>query len=155
MPNVLQMTRVLTSRPILPTVAGVTLRTFAGPSDIEPWLRLRARAFEAESPQVRDWTAADFDREFRSKAWWRPEAMWIAEEVQTVGSVILARRREAQPAVSWLMVDPEDRRRGIGRLLLGTLEASVWDQGIRQVWLETHANWQSVAFYRAAGYVDC
>jgi GNAT superfamily N-acetyltransferase len=155
MPTVLQMTRVLTTRPTPPIVADVSLRHFASEKDIPLWLQLRDRAFADENPKVRPWTDADFQGEFLSKPWWGHEAMWFAVEKQAIGSIVLARRRHNEPVVSWLMVDPDYRHRGIGLLLLAALEAAVWDDGGRQVGLETHSCWQqAVAFYRAAGYAN-
>ena len=96
------------------------------------------------------------------KTWWRPEAMWFAETdspsltASAVGTVTLARRGdtpEARPAVHWLAVLPSWRRRGVGRLLITSLEAAVWETGQRQVWLETHAQWGEAAqLYESLGY---
>lgn len=74
-----------------------------------------------------------------------------------MGAVTLARRGDAEqgrPVVHWLIVDPAFRRRGIGRLLVATLESACWQAGERQVWLETHTGWrEATAFYSALGYV--
>ena len=157
--NVLQMTHVLTERPEATAVEGVRLRTFSGPADIPAWLGLRERSFARQRLGVREWSSEDFQREFLAKPWWRPEAMWLAEvEGGVAGSVSLARRETAtssKPVVHWLMVAPRFRRRGLGRLLMATLEAAVWDAGERQVWLETHAAWREAAeLYRALGYAS-
>jgi GNAT superfamily N-acetyltransferase len=109
---------------------------------------------------VGDWDEADFRREFLNKPWWSPKRMWFAEgqgsESPIVGTVTLAVRGEgphAKPVVHWLAVLPGYRRRGIGRLLMATLEAAVWDAGGRQVWLETHSAWAEAArLYAALGY---
>jgi GNAT superfamily N-acetyltransferase len=89
--------------------------------------------------------------------------MWIAEEqpllmpVHVVGTVTLARRGNApddKPVVHWLAVLPGHRKRGIGRILMATLEAAVWDAGERQIWLETHQAWAEAGrLYQALGYV--
>jgi GNAT superfamily N-acetyltransferase len=51
------------------------------------------------------------------------------------------------------MVSPEVRRRGVGRLLLATLEAAAWSQGERELTLETHADWSAaLRLYEACGY---
>ena len=100
--------------------------------------------------------------------------MWFAEHLpadgtapHVIGSVTLAIRSylptvpnldPAQPpagkgVVHWLAVLPQQRRQGIGRLLMATLEAAAWDAGFRQVSLETHAAWgEAVEFYDALGY---
>jgi len=162
MPAVLQLTRKLIERPAPEMVAGVQLRTYQGPQDIEIWLDLRRRAFARQQLGVRDWNADEFDREFLAKSWWQPEAMWFAETQPLlmpstpVGSVTLARRgegSESKPVVHWLLVLPKFRKQGVGRLLMATLEAAVWDSGGRQVWLETHAQWAEAArLYGALGY---
>jgi GNAT superfamily N-acetyltransferase len=142
---------------------GIQLRHFAGQQDVDIWLDLRRRAFARQKIGVRDWDAADFAREFLAKSWWQPEVMWFAEASRgpllaaaTVGTVTLARRGdgpEAKPVVHWLAVLPSHRGRGIARELIATLEATVWDAGGRQVWLETHAQWsEAVGLYQALGY---
>ncbi len=163
MPTVLQLTHILHTRPEVSACSGVDLRHYAGPQDIEPWLRLRTLAFARQKVGVRQWTAADFQAEMLDKPWWRPECMWLAEEMvfrggakTLVGTVTLAWRGEppaGNPAVHWLAVLPGNRRRGVARMLLAALEAAVWDAGHRQIWLETHAGWSEANdFYRAHGY---
>ena len=162
MTSVLQLTRKMIERPVPAKVAGVHLRNYQGPQDIEVWLDLRRRAFARQQLGVRDWNAAEFGREFLEKDWWQPGAVWFAESQpllmpsSPVGSVTLARRgvgNESKPVVHWLLVLPKFRNRGIGRLLMATLEAAVWDTGGRQVWLETHVQWAEAArLYQALGY---
>ena len=163
MPAVLQLTRRLDARPVSPAVSGVRLRHFAGTADVEIWLDLRRRSFARQKLGVRDWDASDFAREFLDKDWWHAEAMRFAElqrlplaPYSAVGTVTLARRgnaADAKPVVHWLAVLPGYRGRGIGRLLMTTLEAAVWDAGGRQVWLETHSQWAEAArLYQVLGY---
>jgi GNAT superfamily N-acetyltransferase len=160
---ILQLARQLPSRPAPFEVAGVRLRNYAGPADIEVWLDLRRRAFARQKLGVRDWDAADFQREFLDKPWWNPHRIWFAEAQplllgpwRAVGTITLARRGQgdqAKPVVHWLAVLPGFRGRGIGRLLMATLEASAWDEGQRQVSLETHAQWfEAARLYQALGY---
>jgi len=160
---ILQLTRQLTARPDIPSVAGVTLRKYRGSADIDVWLEIRRQAFAREKLGVGRWDRGDFEREFLYKDWWRPGSMWFAELEPVpdaialpTGTVTLARRGtvpESKPVVHWLAVVPSARRRGIGRLLMATLEAACWDRGERRVWLETHADWsRGVAFYQALGY---
>ena len=162
MPSVVQLTRRLAERPAIPEVPGVRLRHYAGSEDVERWLELRRRAFARQRVGVGDWQAADFAREFLEKRWWSPQRMWFAETrsrviaTKVVGTVTLARRGEPpndKPAVHWLAVLPGYRKRGIGRLLLATVEATAWDAGERQVWLETHAAWrEALGLYQSLGY---
>lgn len=160
--KVLQLTRKLIDRPAVPAIADVRLRHYAGPEDIAIWLDLRRRAFARQKVGVRDWDASDFEREFLQKSWWRPGAMWFAETqpllhpATAVGTVTLARRGdppEGKPVVHWLAVLPSFRRRRIGRLLMAALEAAAWDAGGRQIWLETHSQWdEATRLYEALGY---
>ncbi|REK11158.1 MAG: GNAT family N-acetyltransferase [Planctomycetota bacterium] len=162
MPTILQLTRKLTERPEPTKPDEIVLRHYSGPRDIETWLEVRRRAFARQKVGIGNWTAADFEREFLSKPWWRPEAMWLAESRRlmlpsvVVGTVTLARRGDcpdAKPVVHWLAVVPSFRRRGLGRFLVSTLEAAVWDAGGRQVWLETHSLWtEAQRLYESMGY---
>ena len=164
MPSVLQMRKRLLARPELPDVAGVRIRSFAGPHDIEGWLALRQRAFARARLGVREWTAAEFRHELSERWWWTPERLWFAEPIDPagrspLGAIACARRgspaEPGTPAVHWLMVDPGARRHGIGGLLLTVLERHCWDAGDREVCLETHAAWTAaVALYRATGYEE-
>ena len=121
MPTILRLTRKLPARPIAVPPLGIHVRHFCGMEDIEIWLDLRRRAFARQRLGIRDWDAADFEREFLCKPWWHPEAMLFAEvkpgiaapdwarHLQVVGTVTLARRGDApdaKPVVHWLAVSP-------------------------------------------------
>ncbi|MEX0675794.1 MAG: GNAT family N-acetyltransferase [Pirellulales bacterium] len=159
---ILQLTKRLSEAPQPVEVPGIRLRNYAGTQDVETWLDLRRRAFAREKVGIGNWDAADFEREFLTKPWWRPGAMWLAEAQpvlmpsKVVGTVTLARRGEPfddKPVVHWLCVLPAYRRRGIGRFLLANLEAAVWDSGERQIWLETHSGWrEAFQLYQSLGY---
>jgi GNAT superfamily N-acetyltransferase len=154
--SVLHLSRRLVEGPTVTKVSGVAVRTFTGEDDISRWLALRAKAFVDQTPVVRPWTQADFKAEFLDKPWWSPERMWFAEADDAIGSVTLAMRGHqaaATPVVHWLMVLSEWRRRGVGKLLMRTLETACWRAGYRHISLETHAGWSAAeAFYRALGY---
>lgn len=162
MSDVLQMLRRLDARPVIEHVPGITIRHYAGPTDIEAWLDVRHAAFARQQVGVRRWTPHDFEVEILSKPWWRRERMWIAEEEplsgasQIVGTVTMALRSGAErevPVVHWLAVRPAWRRRGIARLLMSALEQAAWDAGYREVRLETHAAWTAAAeLYQTMGY---
>jgi GNAT superfamily N-acetyltransferase len=58
-----------------------------------------------------------------------------------------------RPALHWLAVHPQWRRRGVGRRLVATLERAAWDAGYREIVAETHADWRAAAaFYERLGY---
>jgi GNAT superfamily N-acetyltransferase len=134
------------------------IRTFRGPEDVESWLVLKAVAFAGLTASGRAWTAEDFQREFVVKPWWSPQRMWLATDDggAIVGSVTLGRSGRPPddlPCVMWLMVDPQHRRRGVGRALLTTLERAVWEAGELRVTLETHSSWTDAArLYEQTGY---
>lgn len=164
MSSILHLWRTLEVRPELHQPASIHLRTYRGPEDIDIWLELRHRAFAREKLGVRKWEREDFEREFLAKSWWLPDRMWFAEAPDLlvgiptpIGSVTLADRGTgptAQPVVHWLTVLPTWRRKGVGRLLMSTLETYCWDHGQRRIGLETHTSWQAASqFYEALGYV--
>jgi GNAT superfamily N-acetyltransferase len=111
-----------------------------------------------ETPGARPWSPADFRAEMIEKPWWREDRSWVAttDSADVVGAVTLAIRSGKSisiPVVHWLLVDPSFRRRGIAKLLMSNLEQAAWDDGWREVQLETHAGWQAaVAFYQSIGY---
>ncbi len=172
---VLQLERRLEQRPSPSPLGGVSLRNYRGEADIPLWLELRHRSFARQRLGVRAWNRADFQREFLDRPWWNPDRMWFAEAIGgtgplearppafaitaplLVGAVTLAQRgptlESSKPVVHWLCVLPPWRRQGVGRLLMATLEAAVWDSGGRLIMLETHSAWnEAVHFYRSLGY---
>jgi GNAT superfamily N-acetyltransferase len=159
MPSVLHFRRQLYRPPDAVEVPGICVRNISIPGDIAAWLALRDRAMADQTPRVRSWSKSDFFSEMQSKSWWRPERMWLAFSLETappVGAVTLAMREGAAgtiPVVHWLLVDPAWRRRGVGRLLISHLEHAAWNDGWREIELETHAGWTAaVAFYHSIGY---
>ena len=164
MSEVLHLHRVLTERPPQPHCVAAGLRTYQGADDIRLWLEIRQRAFAKERMGVGRWTHDDFGREFLAKSWWSAEHMWFAAprdaaspKEETVGTVTLARRGsgpDSRPVIHWLAVLPAWRRKGVGQLLVRTLEIACWEAGDREILLETHAAWEKAAFlYHALGYV--
>ncbi len=161
MKTVLQLFKHLDFPPQVIFNKQFTIRSYA-PADLDDWLELRHRAFARESLGVRRWSAADFEAEFCQRWWWDPAKMWIAEaktanlSSQLVGSVALAMRgdpNDAIPVVHWLMVAPEARRQGLGRLLMSHLEGAAWNAGYREICLETHSAWKAASrFYESLCY---
>jgi GNAT superfamily N-acetyltransferase len=156
---IVQRMRVLRSVPEEARSEGCHVRSYHE-DDIDNWLANRNGAFLESETGGRAWTEDDFRREFVEQPWWRPDWMWFAspssQEVSPVGTVTLAVRQTPsglRPAVHWLCVLPEWRRRGIARVLMATLERTAWDAGHREIWLETHVNWKKAAgFYDRLGY---
>lgn len=153
--NVLHMSHRLSQPPTCTVAEGVAIRTFTS-QDVVAWLALRLRAFADETPAVRPWSEADFACEMTAKPWWRDDHTWLAtpsdRPAKLIGAITLAMRREAA-VIHWLMVNPDWRGRGVGRQLVAQLEHAVWDNGGREVRLETHQNWQhAVQLYYKIGY---
>jgi GNAT superfamily N-acetyltransferase len=155
--SILHFRKQLVGPPVAIEVAGIRVRTFTVPDDVEPWLALRTRTAADLVPPVRPWSIDDFCREIQSKPWWRADHSWIAVDSQgIIGAVTLAVREGSEaivPVVHWLLVDPSWQRRGVARVLMSHLELAAWSAGHHEVQLETHANWPSaVAFYQSIGY---
>lgn len=157
-PMILRFSKSLDRLPDVPKLITTTIRAFHRPQDVDAWLELRTAAFAGLVASDRAWTQDDFAREFLGKAWWSPQRMWLATDDvgALVGAVTLGRSGRPphdEPCVMWLMVDPSQRRRGIGRALLATLERAAWEAGERRVTLETHTSWtDAVRLYEQAGY---
>jgi GNAT superfamily N-acetyltransferase len=161
MAPVLHLRKELLCPPVEQATTGICIRSIVVPDDIEDWLVLRGRATAGMQPGVREWSRSDFDAQMLSKPWWRNDRTWLAIDPYTgdgsvMGSVTLAMRpgtENSHPIVHWLLVDPAWRRRGVGRMLMSTLECAAWDDGWRHIELETHASWkEAAAFYQSMGY---
>jgi len=153
--RIVQLAKQLTARPEIAPPEGFRIRTFSDDSDIDRWLQLREQAFAREKVGVRRWTHADFVEEMIDKDWWREDRTWLAEADQgdVAGSITMAMRGRQIPVIHWLMVRPAWRRHGIAKTLVATLEAHAWDEGFREIRLETHDGWRSaLRFYEASGY---
>jgi GNAT superfamily N-acetyltransferase len=161
MPTVIHLRKQLQRPPVAAALPGIVVRKMSAPGDISAWLALRDRAMARQIPGVRSWTTDDFRAEMTAKPWWREGRMWLAFGNEPpgplVGSVTLAIREGAAhsvPVVHWLLVDPAWRRRGVARLLMSHLESAAWNDGWREVQLETHSGWSAaVALYHSMGYV--
>lgn len=167
MSRILHLRKRLIALPAAHELPDVTIRPFIATrpgsrdADARAWLKLREAVFSGLVAGGRPWTAADFHREFLGKPWWVPERMLFAVAAGSGGESILGSvtfGRSGRPpddygSVQWLMVRPEQRRRGIGRLLLSTIERQALSAGETSLTLETHAAWSdAVRLYRAAGY---
>jgi GNAT superfamily N-acetyltransferase len=157
------MWKDLRTRGEIPSVVGVALRAYQCEDDINAWAKLVTRAFARSQPGIAEWDERRFRAELLDRPWREPERLWLAEEENTdgertfVGTVALGERGAggptARPVVHWLAVARECRGRGVGRLLMATLEQACWVRGYHRVWLETHAGWTSaLRLYEALGY---
>jgi GNAT superfamily N-acetyltransferase len=100
----------------------------------------------------------DFQREFVHRPWWSAQRMVFAllpNAASPVGTVTLAGSVLSDLRISWLAVDPDFQRCGIGRLLVEWAESNAYQLGGRRLIAETLATWtQAMAFYQAMGYVS-
>ena len=84
---------------------------------------------------------------------------WVAvdESGNVVGAAALLPesdfpgRPEFRPALGGLIVDPQQRRMGVGARLVGAIEQWARHRGISQVWVVTGG--EAVGFYRNCGWV--
>ena len=75
--------------------------------------------------------------------------------IDTAGGMVLARIAGDEGEVLTLAVVPANRRRGLGRALLGAALQEIRDRGARVVFLEvSEANQAARALYAAAGFVE-
>ena len=81
-------------------------------------------------------------------------AAWIAEEGLRACGYVLATVVSDEAEVDRMGVDPVDRRRGVGRLLLARCLEHVARRDVRSVWLEVAAsNVAATRLYEQAGFV--
>jgi ribosomal protein S18 acetylase RimI-like enzyme len=87
---------------------------------------------------------------------WLAESAPEQEDSDLLGLVSLVAGRSARGqriSIAWLLVHPEARRRGIGRLLVGQAcrRAHAW--GGSELQVECRADWQgAIAFWEAMGF---
>jgi [ribosomal protein S18]-alanine N-acetyltransferase len=115
----------------------------AEPAHAEALAFLHARAF----PTGERWNAATMALQLG-----QPGAFgWISAQ----GGMILARATADEAEVLTLAVDPERRRRGLGRRLIEHAIATAGDRGARCMFLEVgEGNAPARALYGAAGFTE-
>jgi GNAT superfamily N-acetyltransferase len=84
-----------------------------------------------------------------------PATFVALEAAELVGGVGLARQdlaswSKVSPWIVGMVVRPNRRRRGVGRMLLTRLEQWAVSLGVDRVWVA--AAWSAVDFYRACGW---
>lgn len=159
MASVIAMRKQLRNAPERVVSARIELRSFIDARDIPHWLELQARSLP-HSVGGRPWMAQDFAREFLDQPWWNAARMWLAqsrgENGRALGTVTLGEHgvpESSLPSIHWLLVDPDCRRQGIGRLLVTAVEETCWRAGRTTLTLETLTSWtDAVKFYEALGY---
>jgi ribosomal protein S18 acetylase RimI-like enzyme len=75
---------------------------------------------------------------------------------EMLGLVTLVAGRSAaseRASIAWLLVHPEARRSGIGRLLVGQACQRARARGAREIEVECRSDWQqAIAFWEAVGF---
>lgn len=117
----------------------------------------RATGSETETPQPR---GAGLLAELRTTAD-RQVAAWLAfhppgplaPAAGLVTLVTCGTTPRLRHSISWLLVDPAARRRGIGRLLVEQACRHAWARAADRVWVESCSDWsEAIAFWRALGF---
>lgn len=84
-------------------------------------------------------------------------AFWVVEQAGTVVGTAAYHpidRGEKAVEIRKMYLKPEARGQGLGRFLLGQLEAAIAAHGFKEIWLETATVLAAaVALYEASGYV--
>ncbi|TQF74367.1 mycothiol synthase [Rhodococcus spelaei] len=146
--ELLQLRRPL-AEPALPEVAvpgGVTLRTYAGPSDDAELLRVNAAAFDWH-PEQGAWTQREIDERV-AESWFDPQGLFVATDTAT-GAMLgfhwtkVHAATADSPAIGEVYVvaiAPEAQGRGLGRLLTVAGLRYLRDRGLDAVLLYTEAD---------------
>jgi ribosomal protein S18 acetylase RimI-like enzyme len=89
--------------------------------------------------------------------WARWDRGWVAEDSKICGFATVAYEEWHARIVLWfLYVAPPWRRRGVGRALVGQVEAYGRSVGATHVWLETgNVNVPGIRAYERLGYMLC
>ncbi|BBX20234.1 mycothiol synthase [Mycolicibacterium duvalii] len=116
--ELLQMRRPLADLPATPAAAGVTMRTYAGPSDDAELLRVNNAAF-AWHPEQGGWTDDDV-AERRSEPWFDPAGLFLAFDDASgrlLGFHWTKQHSDQLGEVYVVGVDPAAQGRGLGAAL--------------------------------------
>ena len=141
-------------------VAGYEVRNLWEDEDQNRWIRIHQQAFSIKIP----WNPRRFVHEFCHKPWWNSSRMWFVIDQSTgqaVGTVTLGEQGELEErcgTVQWLAILPAYHRRGLGRLLMNTLENEAHRLGYARLELETLGSWVAAnRFYQESGWrrMDC
>lgn len=121
--------------------------------DLEELLTLQKLAFLQEAERIRDYTIApltetleDIQRDYEAHTYWKA----VSGE-RIIGAVRGSRDAGGSGLIGRLIVHPEYQGRGIGRLLLETVETSLKDCSRLELFTG-HASERNLLMYERAGY---
>lgn len=124
------------------------IRDFDYPTDLEPVLNLWQRA----GPGIQ-LGRSDTAEEIRKKLRRDPDLFLVAEEDGVVVGAVMGGFDGRRGMVYHLAVEPSQRGRGLGRLLMQALEQRLVAKGCLKAYLlVTKDNPQALEFYRALGW---
>lgn len=134
----------------------VTVRLLADHAPlIAPVGEMRWREWgHAPEPEDRDWwvatTAREAGRDGLPVTWVAMDESGEALGAVGIGPFDIEERRDRSPWVWGMIVRPDRRGAGVGRLLLARLEAWAKARGYPRVWVATGG--PAIGFYRACGW---
>lgn len=155
--ELLQLRRSLRDElPPLEIPEGVTLRTYAGPSDDAELLRVNNAAFDWH-PEQGGWTAADLEVR-RAESWFDPNGLFLAYDAEgtLLGFHWTKVHHEETPPIGEVYivgVDPVAHGRGLGRMLTLAGLHHLRDEALADVLLYVEAdNVAAVRTYEHLGF---
>ena len=86
-------------------------------------------------------------------AWHDAEPTRPPSPLGLVALVAAGHGERVRHSIAWLLVDPRDRRRGVGTALVNVALDAAARAGGTEVWVETHAGWPAAtAFWQQLGF---
>jgi GNAT superfamily N-acetyltransferase len=86
-------------------------------------------------------------------AWGDAESARSPRALGLITLVAAGHGERVRHSVAWLLVDPHDRRRGVGTALVNVALEAAARAGATEVWVETHATWPAAtAFWERLGF---
>ncbi len=83
------------------------------------------------------------------------DTFFVAEWAGRITGYIIARKVGDKGHIIAIAVARDFRNRGIGRVLMETVEKALVEKGVREIWLEVRvSNKAAIKFYRKLGYCE-
>lgn len=130
----------------MPTTQRVVIRPPVTPEEFERYYELRYKVLRMPLGMERD-TASD--RYDNTGIRWHLAA-FVGDTI--VGVARMRRTKNRRYVINWVAVDPNQRRHGLGRILITTAEKIAINEGATAIELTSRNT--ARGFYRKLGYVD-